>query len=168
MEHPAFIRRSTLIVHAAQHAQGTSGPLPPRPELQRGSRILAGIIWSVAGLLAAAWTGLMAVLGSVLGWAAQALRQTGAWVNTPPAWPAELPSWLSGWLDAGTWASIGQAAQELMPPILSVVPAVGTLAGWLEPLLWLGWGLGMLALLALAAAVHVWLRRTRSWSFHVR
>jgi hypothetical protein len=35
----------------------------------------------------------------------------------------------------------------------------GQVVGWLVPLVWVFWGLGMLILLGLALGVHVWLGR---------
>jgi hypothetical protein len=104
------------------------------------------IIWTIAGVLAALWTGALALLAGVVDWAGGALQQAGS-----VAPPAELPAWLARWVDADTWAAIVQAAQETLDAVL---PAAATATGWLEPLVWIFWGFGMAALLVVAAGSH--------------
>ena len=42
---------------------------------------------------------------------------------------------------------------------LPILPAIGTVTGWLEPLVWLLWALGLLAMLGLGGGAHWWLGR---------
>jgi hypothetical protein len=82
------------------------------------------------------------------------------WAKTAAQWP--VPAWLALWVDpqavrflqeAVLWAvgALGSLSQGL--------PLAGQLVGWLEPLVWLAWGLGMVALLGLTLGAHWWLAR---------
>lgn len=117
------------------------------------------IIWTIGGVLAALWTLTLALTAAAVDWTAGALRQAGAGEMPTPALPPELPAWLSAWIEPGTWAAVVQATQQTMLALQSALPFVGTVTGWLEPLVWALWGLGMLALLTIAAGSHWWLAR---------
>ena len=117
------------------------------------------IIWTIGGVLAALWTGALALAAAAVDWTARALRQAGAGEMTTPAPPPELPAWLSTWIEPTTWTAVVQAVHQTLQALQSALPVVGTVAAWLEPLVWALWGLGMLALLAIAAGSHWWLAR---------
>jgi len=161
MDHLSSTTHLSIYRRTSNHAHDGYRQIPPSPDHRRGKRVLAIAIWSIAGLLAAAWTGIVALLGTALTWTGEALRHTGALAAAPPAWPSGLPSWLGTWIEPSTWAAIGTALREIVPPVLSLLPAAGTLANWLETLVWLGWGLGMIALLIMTVGTHAWLRRAK-------
>lgn len=117
------------------------------------------IIWTVGGVLAALWTGALALTAAVVDWTAQALHQAGSGATPVASLPPELPAWLSAWMEPGTWATEVQTIQRTLQALQSVLPAAGIVAGWLEPLVWALWGLGMLALLVVAAGSHWWVAR---------
>ena len=117
------------------------------------------IIWTIGGVLAALWTGTLALTAAAVDWTAGALRQAGAGEMPTSALPPELPGWLSAWIEPGTWAAVVQAIQQTMHALQSALPVVGTVTGWLEPLVWALWVLGMIALLTIAAGSHWWLAR---------
>ena len=121
------------------------------------------VLWLLCALLALLWTGGAALLAGLTDWAAGVLASGVAvdWAKTAAQWP--VPSWLALWVDpqavrflqeAVLWAvgALGSLSQGL--------PVAGQLVGWLEPLVWLAWGLGMVALLGLTAGVHWWLARS--------
>jgi hypothetical protein len=161
MDHLSNITHLSIYRGTSKHTHDGFRQVPPSPDIRRGTRVLAIAIWSIAGLLAAAWTGVVALLGTALTWTGEALRHTGALAEAPPAWPSDLPSWLSTWIEPSTWAAIGNSLREIVPPVLSWLPAAGTLTSWLEALVWIGWGLGMIALLVMAVGAHAWLRRAQ-------
>lgn len=117
------------------------------------------IIWTVGGVLAALWTGVLALTAAVVDWTAQALQQAGSGATPVASLPLELPTWLPAWIEPATWTTAVQAIQPTLQALQSVLPAAGTVAGWLEPLVWALWGLGMLALLVIAAGSHWWVAR---------
>lgn len=116
------------------------------------------VIWTVGGVLGALWTGALATLALFVDWAGSSLQQAG---TSAQQLPAELPALLAGWIDPAVWASIGQAAQQSLQAVQSILPVVGTATGWLEPLVWIVWVFGMVALLAVAIGSH-WLAGRRA------
>jgi hypothetical protein len=114
------------------------------------------IVWTIGGLLAALWTGALALAVLAVDWMGGALQRVGSAGAPAPSLPAELPAWLTGWFEPASWAFVVQASQEALGAVQSVLPAVGTATGWLEPLVWVLWALGMIALLVVAAGSH-WL-----------
>lgn len=91
--------------------------------------------------------------------AAQSLDQAGSGATPVALLPPELPVWLSAWIEPGTWATAVQAIQDTLQALQSVLPAAGTVTGWLETLVWALWGLGVLVLSMVAAGLHWWLAR---------
>lgn len=117
------------------------------------------IIWAVGAMLAALWTGALALTAAVVDWTAQSLDQAGSGATPVALLPPELPVWLSAWIEPGTWATAVQAIQDTLQALQSVLPAAGTVTGWLETLVWALWGLGVLVLSMVAAGLHWWLAR---------
>lgn len=120
------------------------------------------IIWTIGGVLAALWTGILALTALVVDWTATALRQAGPGAATTPSLPPELPAWLSAWIEPGTWEAAVRTVDQALQSLQAVLPDLGRLTGWLEPVLWTLWGLGMVALLAVAAGSHWWIGRRGS------
>lgn len=119
------------------------------------------LVWTVAGVLAALWTGASALVAAVVDWTASALQQAGPDATAAgAAAPAALPGWLAGWVDPVAWAELTRNAQAAFETARAALPYVGSATGWLEPLVWALWALGMVALLALSAGSH-WLLARR-------
>ncbi len=133
------------------------------------------MIWTIGGLLAAAWTVALALVALLLGLVGDLLQRAGSGTATVPALPTEvpaglatwLPTWLPAWMqaslttwiDPAAWAALVQAVQQALAYGQSVLPALGSATGWIETLVWVVWGLGMLALLVVAAVSHGLLAR---------
>lgn len=114
------------------------------------------LIWTIAGVLAALWTGASALLALLADGVGSMLKQAGA-AAAPAAPPTpDLPAWLAGWVDPAAWAALAQSFHSALGMAQAALPAVGTAAGALGMLVWLLWGFGMAALLALATGSH-WL-----------
>jgi hypothetical protein len=111
------------------------------------------MIWTISGLVAALWTGTLALTAFVVDRTAGALLETGPGEARAPSFSTDLPQWLSAWVEPGAWATAANAVQQSLQAIL---PVLGTATSWLEPLLWVLWVLGMLFLLAVAAGLHWW------------
>lgn len=120
-------------------------------------------LWLLVFLLAALWTG-GAALTALLTQAASGLMASGgaadlgqAAAQVPvPAWLALWgidPAWVRGLQESLLWAL--QAMRDLLPWI-------GSALGYLVPLVWVLWALGLIVLLLLAGGAHLLLgRRTR-------
>jgi len=121
------------------------------------------VLWLTFALLALLWTGGAALLAGLTGWAAEILGSGTAvnWAKAAAQFP--VPGWIALWVDP-------QAVRFVQEAVLWVLGALGTLAdglptagqlvGWLVPLVWLGWGLGMVVLLGLTVGLDWWLSRS--------
>jgi len=119
------------------------------------------VIWSVFSLTALLWTFASTILVEAIQWSSERLT-SGQTANLESVTSSiVIPPWLSPWLEPSSWAMIFQSIQFFLANAASAVPAIGSLLGWLVPLVWIGWGLGILALLALAIAGTLAVKRFR-------
>lgn len=119
------------------------------------------VIWCVFVIAALLWTFATTILVEAIEWSSRYLSS-----GRPPNLESitssiVIPPWLSPWLEPSSWAMIFQSVEFFLANLTAAVPAMGSLLGWLTPLVWIGWGLGMLALLALAIAGTLVLKRFR-------
>ena len=120
------------------------------------------VLWLSFGLLALLWTGGAALVAGVTEWAAQLLASGGVVDWTRAAANVPVPAWIALWVDPQAVRFAQEAAQwalEVLGSMSAALPTAGQLIGWLVPLVWLLWGLGLLLLLGLAAGAHWWLGR---------
>lgn len=123
------------------------------------------LVWGLTALLAAGWTGLVWVTHQLTGWLlgaidAGTLKDAGGALAGLPVPP--LPEWLNLWIDTAWLGALQALSADLLGWLGAVLPSGGALMAWVGPLLWVGWGLGMLTLLALAGLVHVLVGRAPS------
>ncbi len=123
------------------------------------------LIWGLTALFAAGWTGLVWITHKLAGWMlgavdAGALTGAGGAVGQLPLPP--LPDWLGVWIDTAWLGALQAWSADLLGWLGAVLPSGDALMAWVGPLLWVGWGLGMLTLLALAGLVHVLVGRAPS------
>lgn len=126
---------------------------------------MRALIWGLTALFAAGWTGLVWVTHQLTGWLlgaidAGTLKDAGGAVVGLPVPP--LPEWLNLWIDTAWLGALQAWSAELLGWLGAVLPAGDALMAWIGPLLWVGWGLGLLALLALAGLVHLLVGRAPS------
>lgn len=113
-------------------------------------------LWMGALLVALLWTGGAWVTASLIDWAA-ALIASGEAVGLGRAvadWP--LPPWIGLWADAALIELLRDAAVWTLEALQATSPVAGGVIGWLVPVVWGVWGLGMAVILALAIGLH-WL-----------
>lgn len=114
------------------------------------------IVWTVGGVLALLWTGAAALLGQLLAWGSGLMQRAGgAQVELPQA-ITDTPAWLAPWIDPATLEAWRAAAVQAWHAVQALLPIAGTATGWLGPVVWVVWGLGMLLILAGAGGAH-WL-----------
>lgn len=123
------------------------------------------LVWGITALLAAGWTGLVWITHQLAGWLlgavdAGTLKDAGGAVGGLPL--PQLPEWLGVWVDTGWLGALQAWSAGLLGWLGAVLPSGDALMAWVGPLLWIGWGLGLLLLLALAALVHVLVGRAPS------
>jgi len=104
--------------------------------------------WLLVLLLLALWSGLVwsgtAMLAALLSQAS--VLGSGDWA-LPPALTDVLPTWASEWLAA--------TLENFTPQLQWLAEALPGLAGWVNVLGWLVWGVGALLLLVVGVAIHV-------------
>ncbi|MGE0098226.1 MAG: hypothetical protein AB7S86_07735 [Hydrogenophaga sp.] len=117
---------------------------------------MRALIWSVFAVLAAGWTGLVALSVKVTGWllGLGASGQAGEMATAAGPWP--VPAWLALWVDPAWVQSLQAAWIDLVQWLGQVLPSTTSLMDWIAPLMWAGWALGMLCLLLPAVGFH-WL-----------
>ena len=129
------------------------------------------LIWSFTALLVAAWTGFIAVVHQLTGWllgaidagALQGAAGTVGGLALPP-----LPDWLAPWLDISTLAALQSLVVSVVQWLGVVLPSGDALMAWIGPLLWVGWALALVPMLAIAALLHWLVGRTVSQQAAVR
>lgn len=119
-------------------------------------------IWGVFALLAALWTGFVALSAGLLEWLLSALDggQIGSAAQAMAQWP--VPAWVALWVDVGLVQSLQAQWLTTVQWLGDVLPPATDLTGWLVPLLWLVWGVVTLGLLAAAGLGH-WLVGRAAW-----
>lgn len=117
---------------------------------------MKALIWFVLLLLAALWTGLAALSVQVTDWmlAAVASGEVADVAALANQWP--VPAWLTPWLDLSWVQGLQTMWAGVMQWLGQVMPSADSRMGWIGPLVWAVWGLGMLLLLALTGGLH-WL-----------
>lgn len=114
------------------------------------------VIWAAWAVIAGVWTLGAWVLAELAQWSVQTMSSAEAGRAAQAVLQAPLPPWLGVWIDPAWLELLRSQLQWLIEAGQAIMPAVGAVAGWIVPLVWIGWGLGMLTLLALAVGAH-WL-----------
>lgn len=120
-------------------------------------------LWILTALLAAAWTGLAASGVALTDWlAGQAATTTPDWRALIASWP--IPAWAGLWVDTAALEALRNATITLLTWLESVSPDLSVALGWLEPLIWVAWGVGLACMLAAAGLAHWAIGRLSSGS----
>ncbi|TNF61726.1 MAG: hypothetical protein EP306_05805 [Burkholderiales bacterium] len=123
---------------------------------------MTALLWGVAALLATGWSLTVWAAVSLTGWVLGAVPEGGTGqladaVRNLPAPP--LPEVLAPWIDTGWLTALQTLTADLLAWMGPWLPSTATLMGWLSPLAWTAWALGMLLLLAFTGLAHWLLRR---------
>ena len=118
------------------------------------------LIWAAFGAVAVLWTLGALIVVELVQWSAQFIA-SGAAVElgrSAAQWPA--PAWLALWLDPAAIKAAQEGLLTGFEAFRSFLPWVGSTLGWLVPLVWIAWAIGVALLLAMAGGAH-WL--TSRW-----
>ncbi len=123
---------------------------------------MSALLWTVAALLATGWSLLVWAAVSVTGWVlgsvpAGSTIQLSDAVRQLPAPP--VPDVLAPWFDTGWWTAMQTLTADLLAWLGPWLPSTATLMGWLTPLAWITWALGLFTLLSLTGLTHWLLNR---------
>ena len=108
------------------------------------------VVWALVAVLAAPWTLACLAAHWLLTGPDWSAGQWQAWVQWLEQW--RIPVWLADWLPMASITALKAWLTTLGPWVESLLSHTPALLGWLVPLLWLGWGLGLLVLVMLGAA----------------
>lgn len=120
------------------------------------------LLWISLGLLALLWTGAAWGLAAGVDLAAQLLASGEAAGFGRVVAQAQLPPWLALWIDPAWLGGLQQLFVAGLDWMQQFWPTAGAAVGWLVPLIWVFWGLGLLMLLALGALLHWLVGRSRA------
>lgn len=105
------------------------------------------LVWAPMALLTLLWTGACLALHWLLtgpDWSAGAVQDWMGWLER---W--QIPVWLAAWLPMDAITALKAWLTALGPWIESLLAHAPALLTWLVPLLWIGWGLGVVVLVLL-------------------
>jgi hypothetical protein len=116
---------------------------------------MKALIWSVFALFTLLWTFTAWLLSSLVGWVAKAaqLGDLEAAARVATDWP--VPEWVQLWVDPAIIRLAQEALIWTLENLGGLIPTLGTLVGWLSPLVWIVWGLVTVLMLVIAAGLHV-------------
>ncbi len=107
------------------------------------------LLWALALFLAVIWTLGIALGASVANWLAGSGDQLVGAVQMAAEWP--VPAWASLWLDQAWMDSLRAIMTHSIDFVTAHMPWLFAILGWIAPILWVVWGLGMFLLLVLVA-----------------
>jgi len=118
------------------------------------------VIWVLVGLLTALWSLAAWAFHSLSIWTVAAL---GAQAEGLPSLGArlsdlQLPAWLAPWIPDGLLRGLAELVDLLAPMLKYLLDLMPTLADWLSPLIWLGWGVGVFLLVLLGGGLSLLLK----------
>jgi hypothetical protein len=108
---------------------------------------MKAIIWSAFLLLAVLWTAGAALFAQLTEWSLGLLASGSATDLVDRVAQIPIPPWLAPWIDLSGWQELVAWFTAVLQSISAMLPAAGQSLGWLVPLVWIIWGIGMLALL---------------------
>lgn len=122
---------------------------------------MIALAWGVFAVLALLWTGGAAMAAALAGWTAQAIADGSAAGAVREVAALPVPQWMALWMDTAWVEALQAALVWVVESGRHALPFVGTAAGWLVPLVWVAWAIGLALLLAAAVTAHLLVRRFR-------
>lgn len=102
------------------------------------------LVWSLVGLAAGLWTLACWAVHALLTGPDWGSADPGAWLVWLEQW--RIPLWLAAWLPMEAVTALKTLLTAWGPGLAALLQELPGLLAWLTPLLWLGWGLGLLVL----------------------
>lgn len=115
---------------------------------------MIAIIWSVFAFLLISWTAVAWATAALTSWGAKAMTATGGVELLGSSGAASLPQWITAWMSPEALEAFVQTARFSAGIIEAALPWAGTAAGWLVPIIWIGWFLVALVMTVVAVVVH--------------
>ena len=118
-------------------------------------------VWVVCLVLLGLWTGGTLLLVGLTEWGVRQLAsgEAAALGGAVAQWP--VPAWASIWVDTA-WIQAAQGGLTwALQALDGTLPLLGSVVGWIVPLIWVLWGLGVVLALLLAGGAQLLLGRLR-------
>lgn len=112
-------------------------------------------LWIVVAIVALLWTAGAALAASVADWAATQVASGAALQAGSTLAQIPVPAWLALWLDPALLRSAQEALLWTLQSARDALPWAAAAIGWLVPVVWATWGLGLALLLIVAAALQL-------------
>ncbi len=110
------------------------------------------LLWGGIAFLSVLWTGGAALLSQAVVWSTRRMSEGPALALETAASSFIIPVWLTSWFDPTAFNMVLQTVQGVMGNFFSVLPTMGMVLAWLDPAIWITWGIGMLILLGAVLA----------------
>lgn len=127
---------------------------------------MKALIWGIFILTVLVWTGFAALVAQALAWSSEQLSTGAPGTLEMATNNVVIPAWAGPWLAPSEFAAVLMVVQEVLDNAAASIPFVASLLGWLAPLVWIIWALGLAALFALLIAGILLLRRFGDRSHH--
>ena len=121
------------------------------------------LVWSVFVFAVLLWTGVAVISAQAIEWASQRLLADAPAALETATGNIVIPPMISPLLEPAAWATLFQTVQSALASTAAAIPLLRSMLDWLVPLVWIVWGLGAVALLALAIGITVLLNRYYSF-----
>lgn len=115
---------------------------------------MIAIIWSVFAFLLISWTAVAWATAALMNWGAQAMTATGGVELLGSAGATSLPQWITAWMGPEFLQALVDTAQFSAGMLEAVLPWAGAAAGWLVPIIWIGWFIVAILMTVVAVVVH--------------
>ena len=116
------------------------------------------LIWAVTGLLLLMWTGVIAISTAVVTWFA-GLSTDPAQRGVQAIGELRVPEWVGIWMPPALLESVKASTSSLLDSTVAAVSWLMPMMAWLNPVLWVVWGMVAILMLALASGLHLLLGR---------
>lgn len=113
---------------------------------------MKAFIWILFVLTVLVWTGFAALVAQAISWSSAQLATGAVGTLEMATNNVVIPAWANPWLAPADWATILMSVQSALDNAAAAIPLLGSVLGWLAPLVWIMWALGLAALFALLIA----------------
>lgn len=113
---------------------------------------MKAVIWILFVLAVLVWTGFAALVAQAISWSSAQLATGAVGTLEMATNNVVIPVWANPWLAPADWATILMSVQSALDNAAAAIPLLGSVLGWLAPLVWIIWALGLVALFALLIA----------------
>ena len=120
---------------------------------------MKALVWIVFAVFALFWTGGTVAASELTRWLARAAAsgEVAELGRAVAQWP--VPDWMAWWVDPALVQAVQRAVLWMVETGSGFMSWAGTALGWLVPVIWVTWALGLLAMLLLAVGLHVLVTR---------